>query len=1446
MHMNLYAFLSFLIIHDGSGSNFMKKIRKLSAVLLSLTLLFTLIPVHALSDEETETPLPSEEIVSEDLSEEEETIVPEDVLLSEEEADDESSADETVVTYDEEPSFAEEEETVIPPRPDDTSDAGNHPERAMGADIPEPLFSNGRPEEHQNLPKYANLPSKYDSRDLNIITSVKDQGAYGTCWAHAGAACIETYMIKNKLTDPDTGQPATTDINLSETHLAWYSYTDAYDRLNMLNGNTTTPVDATYLDAGGNAPISAFTMMRGTGPVSESIEDLKYSNAKKAGFADTYAFAQSSALLTDLIQIPTAYRDEVKAALMKYGAAYFPYWHNDVYFNADETAYCARFDEYYDSSNHGVTLVGWDDRYSKDNFKPNHGPQNDGAWLVKGSWGAYIGDDGYYWISYEDTVSSNRIVSFYTVVSDDTYDNIYQYDGTLSHATISSTNGYARAANIFTANSYEELKAAAIYVKGENLEYDAEVWRQVKDNNPESGLYAGHVKGTFEYSGYHHVDLDPIRLTPGERYSIVFTIKGRSTDEKGVYFKIGIDNDYTTEQFTTDHNMHDGVSFYRTAASGAWPAALGDANLRIKAYTCNTDVVTVKPINTAVEISTEQSIIIEGLKGSDVLGTTNYTGSLPDGMDLYRTADNLRIIGTPEREGTYYIRYAFTLKDSKTAILEVRITVRPKAEQSSELILLPYESMVEHKLMIAGGKINLSSFTVTSGNIPPGTEIDHDSHILSGFTRNKGTYQFTIRAVDTNGNAYDHHVTAVVFSSQSVDKAVLDFSHGPLYLSKDVYNSYVHSTLNSLSSSNQIRTKSQEGTTYLDLNKDGGNDISVRSHNDAMVLELVKPVSLIREYQFNVTGSGDNPQYIRNVTFLIPFKPVESYTMDLDFHAKKMSVDEYTAHLMWPLYVMGRDGQITQRNADGLAYFDLDKDGNEDLIVNVGSETVTFSAADTNNQTHYEISTTEAQQKEIADYSWSAKKILFLMPEPAEKYGFTIDGVEATSRNRADILNNGIFSFDGINVLSVHGDYQAENRGIYNYGLDNLLIRTESDSSISSYFASIRADVNTTISGNANLKLTAEEDCAVYASGDSVLSIISANIEADGKWGISGPSPSALTKLRISKSAISAAGTLGAVCDFGGGIEITDCYIAKPLNGKISDNRCHITDSEDNTADEVSIRVEKPLPPVIFTKDSVPAVGCTLSVDIEEMADMDDVLMEAYLSDEIAYRWYRNGVLISSVTGNSLKLSNQSVSTDIHVTISFGQYQIRSEKIRINPNPFEDINPDRFFYVPVLWAYYHDPQVTVGTDPTHFSPDATCTRAQVVTFLWRSMGTPDVMNPLNPFIDVKEDRYFYKAVLWALEADVTKGTSADRFSPDQGCSRAQVVTFLWRTKGSPEPKTTVNPFKDVKEDRYFYKAVLWALENGITVGTSPDRFSPDATCTRGQIATFLYRAMTLD
>ena len=171
-------------------------------------------------------------------------------------------------------------------------------------------------------------------------------------------------------------------------------------------------------------------------------------------------------------------------------------------------------------------------------------------------------------------------------------------------------------------------------------------------------------------------------------------------------------------------------------------------------------------------------------------------------------------------------------------------------------------------------------------------------------------------------------------------------------------------------------------------------------------------------------------------------------------------------------------------------------------------------------------------------------------------------------------------------------------------------------------------------------------------------------------------------------------------------------------------------------------------------------------------------------------------------------------------------------------NPFTDIKKTDFYYEPVLWAVNNG--ITSGTGKTTFAPNEACTRGQIATFLWRAAGCPTSKTSKNPFSDVKKSDYYYAAVLWAVGEEITSGTSKTTFSPNDACTRGQIATFLWRaSKG--KKAGAANPFKDVKKTDYYYAAVLWAVENNITSGTSATTFAPNESCTRGQIATFLYR-----
>lgn len=173
-------------------------------------------------------------------------------------------------------------------------------------------------------------------------------------------------------------------------------------------------------------------------------------------------------------------------------------------------------------------------------------------------------------------------------------------------------------------------------------------------------------------------------------------------------------------------------------------------------------------------------------------------------------------------------------------------------------------------------------------------------------------------------------------------------------------------------------------------------------------------------------------------------------------------------------------------------------------------------------------------------------------------------------------------------------------------------------------------------------------------------------------------------------------------------------------------------------------------------------------------------------------------------------------------------------------NPFTDVAADAYYYDAVLWAVANG--ITGGMTPTTFSPNDPCTRAQIVTFLWRTAGSPKPASSSNPFTDVAAGAYYYDAVLWAAEEGITGGTSATTFSPNDSCTRGQTVTFLWRYAKKPKAAAGANPFTDVAAGAYYYDAVLWAAEKKITGGTTPSTFGPTDTVTRAQTVTFLYRS----
>lgn len=243
------------------------------------------------------------------------------------------------------------------------------------------------------------------------------------------------------------------------------------------------------------------------------------------------------------------------------------------------------------------------------------------------------------------------------------------------------------------------------------------------------------------------------------------------------------------------------------------------------------------------------------------------------------------------------------------------------------------------------------------------------------------------------------------------------------------------------------------------------------------------------------------------------------------------------------------------------------------------------------------------------------------------------------------------------------------------------------------------------------------------------------------------------------------------------------------------------------------------------------------------------VVAESPDQGTLSYQWYFNNEEIQNAEASDLKIDNaeDSHAGDYYVVVTnttagkSTSVQSAICKVSISEpasDGFEDVSADAYFAKAVAWAVKNG--ITNGVDATHFAPEKDCTRAQVITMIWRAMGCPEVEGVTNPFVDVKESDYFYKAVLWAVKEGVTQGVDPTHFGPNKTVTRGQTVTFLWRAAGQ-ETVSGENIFSDVNPGDYYYKAVLWAVKNGITNGMTATTFSPNSGCTRGQIVTFLYR-----
>lgn len=422
------------------------------------------------------------------------------------------------------------------------------------------------------------LPTYYDSRDEGLITQVKDQNPWNTCWAFSAISLMETAAIKAGLADNSA--------DYSESHFAYFFYHRISNPLGNTMGDSNHTRENNFIDAGGNVWLSTHALASQVGAANENIapySEVSYSMALDDGIAyEDEVVLKNSYLLNDN-------EIEIKQAIMEYGAVSLSYNYQDQYYNAETAAY-------YSPElgvNHATVIVGWDDSYSRNNFIPDCQPASDGAWIVKNSWSKYWGDEGYFYLSYENSTLSN--LTAFEVMPADVSDHVYEYDGSDS---ISSEGMYSgdSIANVFEVKGSETelLNKVQFSTYSDGLSYSIQIYTDLEDGgDPLSGYQEleEEITGYADIAGIYTVDVSKeISLEKGTKFSVVVTLQA----EDGGMAYYGVERACDYDWYYCVAKIDQNQSFYRSSGQSSWmDLAEWQECARIKAFTKNAEKINI-------------------------------------------------------------------------------------------------------------------------------------------------------------------------------------------------------------------------------------------------------------------------------------------------------------------------------------------------------------------------------------------------------------------------------------------------------------------------------------------------------------------------------------------------------------------------------------------------------------------------------------------------------------------------------------------------------------------------------------------------------------------------------------------------------------------------------------------------------------------------------------
>lgn len=436
------------------------------------------------------------------------------------------------------------------------------------------------------------LPESYDARIYGFVTAVRNQGIYNTCWAHGAVACAESNMLIKNMASQDS-------LDLSERHLTYFSYHIPDDPLGNATGDAMILHEPNDLASGG-IKYAVFSLANWVGFADE--QDVPYPRGEElVQSPDTSLAYKDVAHLKNAYWLEPEDNNQLKTLIMQMGAANAHIYASDfyTYFNQDTSAYCSPIE----NTDHAVTIIGWDDHYPKQNFNSIHQPASDGAWLAKNSWGIDWGDQGYFWISYEDSSIRSSDFTFLEVGSPNEYQYNYHYDGAVG-MTYGIFQPESSFANIYTANAgnagTQELQAVSLALKTPNIRYSLQIYKNITDRtDPTSGtpVFELPQTGTLPYAGYHTIPLEKsVTLHKNETFSIVFTLENTA----GGTFELYVDYSHEGGWYDAQTSESPGQSFFKNGIDAPWQDWVFcdiPGTARIKAFTSDVTPVPITPIS---------------------------------------------------------------------------------------------------------------------------------------------------------------------------------------------------------------------------------------------------------------------------------------------------------------------------------------------------------------------------------------------------------------------------------------------------------------------------------------------------------------------------------------------------------------------------------------------------------------------------------------------------------------------------------------------------------------------------------------------------------------------------------------------------------------------------------------------------------------------------------